>query len=168
MKLTLTGTYEQTTYKWYPGYDYSVSHGTAIVPIKVTLTTEDNAAKFNIHKYDGFDYDQDPATALVKHAGAFKDLDMEPAYRQWKDQSGGTWEELTWVGEYISWASECCEFHISRHVESAFTDVHAIWPHKRYSTSKYKEMKFESTIFDLDNKSKQALENLFIKYREGK
>ena len=165
MKLTLTGTYEQTTYKWSQEFETHHTHGTVLVPIKVTLTTADNTAKFNFHKYDAFNYDQDPNTALVKHIGQFKGLDMEPAYRQWKDNSGGTWEGLTWVGEYITYESKCCEFHISRHISTDFVDVHALWPHKRYPTSKYKEMKYESTIFGLDARSKQALENLFAQHR---
>jgi len=167
MKLKLTGTYEQTTYKWYPEVEQHLHHGIAIVPIKVTLTTENGMAKFSIIQYDGFNYDQDPNTAMTKHIGKFGSSDLEPAYRKWNDNSGGTWEGLTWVGEYISWAQKCCEFHISRHIESAFTDVHAVWPHKKYD---YRgapiDMVMRSTIFDIDEKSNVILDKLFQEYRK--
>lgn len=166
MKLKLTGTYEQTTYKWEQSIEQHIHHGTAIVPIKVTLTTENGLARFSIIRYDGFNYDQDPSIAMTKHVGKFQGMDLEPAYRQWNDNSGGAWESLTWVGEYISWAQKCCEFQISRHIDSLFTDVHAVWPHKKYDYPRAPiDMVMRSTIFDIDEKSKSVLEELFGQYR---
>ena len=166
MKLKLTGTYEQETYKYHPEIQRHLTTGSAIVPIKATMSIENGILRFRFNKYDGFDVGENPKDHEVIWADKFRIKEEKPDYYTWLDNSGKKWEQLIWLGEYISWAGKLLEFKFSME-ESGFMDVCALWPHKRYRVRSIpKEVRYESTIFDADEVTQKMVKSLFKEFSD--
>lgn len=163
MKITLTGHYDPTTFIYSPEVGQHLTQGTVQVPMKATLQVDGNKLRFNIWTYEAIMVGEDPAKFKKVWADSFKMADPEPATSTWKDNSGGEWKGLTWVGEYVSWEGKCHEFHI--HWTGNFACVDALWLHKRYNVrGVHKQMKWEGGLMYLDDKSLKLVEDMFEQY----
>lgn len=164
MDIKLTGTYTMDTYRWYPEVQNNLPVGIITVPVKVQLQVVDNKAKFILWEYEAIKEGNDPAQHRKVWKGDFQLTDPEPAYSEHKDMSGGQWRTLSWIGKYVSWGQTFHEFRIS--ICDRFCTADARWPHKHYQVrSVNKEMRFEGTLFDIDEKSFIILNELMEKVK---
>lgn len=169
MRLVFTGTHNQAIYRWSaPTHlDYSGWHPTGqveAVPMKLILNwnKDKESLSFEFWDYDALEEGVESEKFKVIHKGKLERV--TPVFEKRKDNSGGLWHNLNFIGQYHSWASKHDELRLQ---QPQYSDkalfVYAQWPHRRfYIRQNPKEVYTESCIMNLDSASQNALYELWV------
>ena len=165
-RLTFTGTDKQNLYQWFQsGDDYGnwITTGTMIdVPMKVTLTWDEEARtlSFSFTAYECITTDNPEAHKKV-WKGKLTSVDL--VISESKDNSGGMWKRLAWIGKYHSYAAKTEEFCLDQSQYGDYmTYARGEWAHKRFDYPRCPTAwGVQSSIMYMDDKSQAVLEELW-------
>lgn len=160
MKLVLTGTYIQETYRWTPVDDRQELLSTGqlqTLDIKASIDWKEGQLRFRFNSYEAIMADEPLEKALNVWADKIACAEG-PHTSTWKDVSGGEWYGLTAIGPYISYAMDCPDFRIG--VTGRFCTVGAKWWHRRWKGDN-PSLRHQSTLLDLDAKSIERFADLY-------